>query len=337
MKRFFMMLTVLLMAPLSMFAQGKFKDVRQTYLWDVTLSMKGFNGAPDIYDQVVDVMIKDINSVTNERTEIVVVPFQDSKYCEVWREMATPAGKKALADRIRAYKNEKVTKTNISAPLQYAIDDIFSKDKIDILKLMTDGNDNANPKKLEEILSRWCEIAKEKDAYGYYILLTTAAKNGDLSLVLKGICNFEEIDVSNMLDGIADIRQINAAWDEGILINIRDDYGKEKRLDFIVFGGDGSIPAGFKIRFKTQPNPYVEINEVAEMQSDNSLIIPPKFLQPQKTLSQSLPQYYSDIILEYEPTEEMANGKFAFTRIVDNECNVILENKPVKTVRINVK
>ena len=97
-----MMLTVLLMAPLSMFAQGKFKDVRQTYLWDVTLSMKGFNGAPDIYDQVVDVMIKDINSVTNERTEIVVVPFQDSKYCEVWREMATTAGKKALAERIRA-------------------------------------------------------------------------------------------------------------------------------------------------------------------------------------------------------------------------------------------
>ena len=73
------------------------------------------------------------------------------------------------------------------------------------------------------------------------------------------------------------------------------------------------------------------------MQSDNSLIIHPKFLQPQQTLIQSLPQYYSDIILEYEPTEEMANGKFAFTRIVDNECNVILENKPVKTVRINVK
>ena len=45
-----------LLSSLGLFAQGQFKDVRQTYLWDVTLSMKGFNGAPNIYDKVVDVM-----------------------------------------------------------------------------------------------------------------------------------------------------------------------------------------------------------------------------------------------------------------------------------------
>ena len=86
---------VILMLSIGLRAQGQFKDVRQTYLWDVTLSMKGYNGAPDIYDQVVDVMIKDIRSITDERTEIVVVPFQDTKYCEVWRESATPEGKEA--------------------------------------------------------------------------------------------------------------------------------------------------------------------------------------------------------------------------------------------------
>ena len=338
MKRFFLDLMVLLLS-LSMHAQGQFKDVRQTYLWDVTLSMKGYNGAPDIYDKVVEVMVKDIQSITNERTEIVVVPFQDTKYDQVWREYATPEGKAAIIRRIRDYKNGKVTNTNISAPLQYVVDEIFTADKIDIMKLMTDGNDNVNPAKLHDILNRWCEIAKQKDAYGYYILLTNGAKNKDLSLVLKGICNFEEVDVSDMLDGIADIRQINSTWKEGILINIRDEYNKPKRLTFNVYSGDGSIPAGFKIHFKTLPNDYIEIDEVAEMNADNSLEIHPKFKKSQDELIQLLPTNspYNDIVLQYEPTPEMANGKFAFTRIVDEECAVMLENKPVKTVKIYVK
>lgn len=337
-KKFYLSLAILLLS-LSLHAQGQFKDVRQTYLWDVTLSMKGFNGAPDIYSKVLDVMVRDIQSITNERTEIVVVPFQDTQYCEVWREFATPEGKEAMIRRIRGYKNERITNTNISAPLQYAIDQIFTADKIDIMKLMTDGNDNVNPAKLQEILSRWCDIAKAKDAYGYYILLTDAAKNGDLSLVLKGICNFEEVDVSGMLEGIAAIRQINSTWKEGILINIRDEYNRPKRLTFNVYSGDGTIPAGFKIRFKTLPNDYIEIDEVAEMNADNSLEIHPKFKKSQQALIDELPTDYifRNIVLQYEPAPDMATGKFAFTRIVDCECAVLLENKPVKTVKIYVK
>lgn len=331
---------VILMLSIGLRAQGQFKDVRQTYLWDVTLSMKGYNGAPDIYDQVVDVMIKDIRSITDERTEIVVVPFQDTKYCEVWREFATPEGKEAIIKHIRNYKNEQVTNTNISAPLQYAIDEIFTTDKIDIMKLMTDGNDNVNPARLREVLEQWCEIAKQKDAYGYYILLTDAAKNGDISVVLKGICNFEEVDASQMLDGIADIRQVNNTWKEGILINIRDEYDKPKRLRFTIYSGDGNIPAGFKVRFRTRPNDYVEIDEVAEMESDNSLEIHPRFKKSQQALIEELPtgHLFGDIMMDFEPTPEMAQDpKYAYTRIVDKECAVLLENKPVKTVTIHVK
>ena len=330
---------LLLLLTMGLYAQGQFKDVRQTYLWDVTLSMKGYNGAPNIYDKVVDVMVRDIQSITDERTEIVVVPFQD-RALDIWREYATPAGKAALIKRIREYKNENITNTNISAPLQYAIDDIFTKDKIDIMKLMTDGNDNVDPARLREILNRWCEMAKRQDVYGYYIILTDAAKSGDVSVALKGICNFEEIDASDMLDGIADIRQLNNGWQKGVLINIRDEYNKPKRLTFNVYSGDGTIPAGYKIHFKTLPNDYVEIDEVAEMQSDNSMEIHPRFLKSQQALIDELPtEYvYSGIVLEYEPTPEMANDpKFAFTRLVENESAVLLENKPVKTVHIHVK
>ena len=330
---------MLVLSSWGVFAQGQFKDVRQTYLWDVTLSMKGYNGAPNIYDKVVDVMVKDIQSVSDERTEIVVIPFQD-RVLDVWREPATPEGKASIIKRIRAYDNKEVTNTNISAPLQHAIDKIFSTDKIDIMKLMTDGNDNVNPARLREVLEQWCEIARQKDAYGYYILLTDAAKNGDISVVLEGICNFEEVDASEMLEGIADIRQVNNPCKSGIIINIRDEYDKPKRLRFTVYSGDGNIPEGFKIYFRTRPNDYVEIDEIAEMGQDNTIEIHPRFKKSQQTLIEELPtEYvYSDIVLELDPTPEMAqDSKYAYTRIVDKECAILLENKPVKTVNIHVK
>lgn len=321
------------------FAQGNFKDVRQTYLWDVTLSMKGYNKAPDIYDKVVDVMIKDIQSIDNERTEIVIIPFQDTRYCEVWTEIATPAGKKSLINKIKSYNNTKVTHTNISAPLLYAIDSVFSTDKIDIMKLMTDGNDNINPQKIHDILDHWCDIAKRKDVYGYYILLTDAAKNGALSMQLRGICNFEEVDVtSGNFSGIADIIQETPAFAEGIAISVRDEYNKEKRLEFIQYMGNNA-PVGFQVHFKTRPNPYIQIDEVAEMQSDNSMVIHPKFLVPQDTLMRILPidNSYDDIIMDYSPTADMQVGRFQFTRLTDDSCKICLINKPEKTVRIYVK
>lgn len=320
-------------------AQNHAKDIRQTYLWDVTLSMKGYNNAPKIYDKVVDVLVKDINRIDNERTEIVVIPFQDNAHCEVWREPATPEGKRNIIEKIKAYDNGKVTNTNISAPLQYVISDVFSTDKIDILKLMTDGEDNVNPQRLHDVLDHWCEIAKEKDAYGYYILLTDAAKKGEISLQLQGICNFEEVDVTDgNYTGIAEIVQETPAFTEGIPINIRDEYNRPKRLEFVQYMGK-EVPVGFEIHFKTEPNPYIEVDEVATIRQDNSVEIHPHFLQTQDSLIHFLPTDHplSVATLHYEPTAAMQSGKFAFTRLTSNQCPILLINKPEKTVRIYVK
>ena len=59
--------------------QNRFKNERRIYLWDVTLSMKGFKGrTPDIYDKVITALEKDINTIIDEQTEIWVFPFQTS-------------------------------------------------------------------------------------------------------------------------------------------------------------------------------------------------------------------------------------------------------------------
>lgn len=313
-----------------------YKDIRMTYLWDVTLSMKGYNGSPNIYDKVVTAMIKDIESITNERTEIVVVPFQNSKYCDVWKEFATPQGKANLKSKIKAYKNDNVTNTNISAPLQYAIDEIFTTDKIDIMKLMTDGVDNVDPNKLKHILDNWCQIAKSKDVYGYYILLTDAAKeNGDLIIKLKEICNFETVDLSDGdMSGIGDIRQLNVSATKGIglVISVRDEYGEPKSVKFSSYGGD--VQPGYQVHFKTEDNPYIEIDEVVTMDENYSFEVHPKFKRSKSDIMAMSWESYNDITLQMTPVS--TDGPHKNTRLLDESTRVQLINKPEKTVSFYV-
>lgn len=281
-------------------------------------------------------MIKDIESVTNERTEIVVVPFQNSKYCEVWKEYATPEGKANLKSKIKAYKNDNVTNTNISAPLQYAIDEIFTTDKIDIVKLMTDGVDNVDPNQLKYILDNWCQIAKSKDVYGYYILLTEAAKeNGDLIIKLKEICNFETVDVSDGdMSSIGEIRQLNvsATKGTGLVINVRDEYNEPKSVKFSSYGGD--VQPGYQVHFRTEDNPYIEIDEVVTMDENYSFEVHPKFKRSKSEMMAMSWESYNDITLEITPIS--TEGPHKNTRLLDQSTRVQLINKPEKTVSFYV-
>lgn len=76
MKKIFTTLIALASFSLAFAQSGNVKDVRQTYLWDVTLSMMGkAPGAPDIWEQVKEAIITDIQQISDDRTEIVVIPF----------------------------------------------------------------------------------------------------------------------------------------------------------------------------------------------------------------------------------------------------------------------
>lgn len=56
---------------------AKVKDIRQTYLWDVTHSMKGkLKPNPNIWQPDKDALVADTQAISDESTEIVVIPFQ---------------------------------------------------------------------------------------------------------------------------------------------------------------------------------------------------------------------------------------------------------------------
>lgn len=332
MEDLYRLLFVFFFVHLSFFLVGqnsKFKDQRFTYLWDVTLSMKGYNGAPDIYDRVMESMIKDINKLSNERTEIIVIPFQNTAYCEIWNSNATKEGKEKLIHLIRNYKNDQVTSTNLALPLEYAIQHIFTPDKMDILKMMTDGKTSDSTKKqLTDIIAHWCKVALEKDVYGYFILLTDEAKDEEVIMSLNDACRFEVLNTPN----IGDIKGIE--FPKRIAYNIRDDFDKEIMLQMNVMVGEKSIPDGYRLHLFTVDNDYVEMDEIVEV-NDNRIKFTPRFKKSKEQLVSDLPmQNNENVVFKLEAADA---DQYPLIRLMNDECKLELINKPEKTLRIYVQ
>ena len=313
------------------------KDTRITYLWDVTFSMHGYNGAPDIYDEVVKALVEDICRISDPRTEIVVLPFQDTWYCDVWKVFATDKGKQEIIRKIRDYNNEKITNTSIAKPLTYAINNIFSSDKVDIMKLLTDGKDNVSPQEVSNILDNWCEIAGKKDVYGYYVMLTDQAKDGELVMKLQKICRFEAIDDM----GFQNI--ISVLPPEKISLNIKDDYSKPLIINLTTVN-DAEIPDGFKIHVRSleatseDGYPYIHIDETVTVGNNNTITLHPEFLLSLEDMRSCLPMDDTEtLVLSITPADGMDSGEYALTRIPDKNCIIELVNKPEKSLRFYVK
>ena len=336
------------MIPAITFSQsGNVKDIRQTYLWDVTLSMQGkAPGCPDIWNKVKEAMISDIKQISDDRTEIVVIPFQHEAL-ETWREFATPIGKASLIKKISNYqipryikagngfakaKSGGTTFTYLAPPLKYVVDNILSEDKVDVLKFMTDGEDEAKDGRYEKILKQWCEIAKAKDAYGFYIVLTEAAKAGKVVLENINPCRFDVVDVREQLT----LSFNTISPKESISFNVRDDYGKPLTIKFNK-SGNGNIPDGYKIHITSWSNPYIQIDEIVALKSDNSAEVKVQYLMKKEEMIQTLSTTYNEQIhFKAEPADGMDQLPYSMTRVLDNPSVMEMINKPEKTVKFHV-
>lgn len=341
MRRLLLCLIVVTLSLSSMAQSSKVKDVRQTYLWDVTLSMKGkVAGCPDIWEKVKTAIIDDIMQISDERTEIVVIPFQH-KALETWREYATPQGKAALVGKIKAYKlplfnfnGRMTTMTNLWAPLDYTVNNILTPDKTDILKLMTDGIPDMDQDKYEDLLHRWCQIAKQKDAYGFYIMLTDAAKQGLTTLEQINPCRFEPVDVSE-LDGTS-VSILVLSPQSTLAFNVRDDYGKDITIK-LTPSGSGNLPTGYKVHVYSEENEYIEFDQVVSLNADYTATVKASYKMTKEQMITSLSiEENENLFFKVEPADGMDEMPFAMTQILDDYTVCEMINKPEKTVKFHV-
>ena len=317
---------ILLTFCFEIFSQNK--SQRRIYLWDVTLSMKGFEGkTPDIYDDVVDFLKREINSITDESTEIIVLPFQES-ILEHWVVKATESGKEDIIKKITKYNNKNVTNTNIVVPMKTAQEKYINKDKKNLLFLLTDGKQTGGNHDLLNIIRNWDEYAAINDAYAVYVMLTEAAKDSE---IIGAIGEAKDIDVV-IEPGITDFIVLQP--EEMIRFNIKDDQDKPVNIP-LISKKDIALPENIKVKITSADNPYLKINETVIIK-DNSISF--KLNYDYQTLKDSLPENEKiNIHLELQNREEIKKKTGKIILISPNDLKLELINKPEKILKIHVK
>lgn len=309
--------------------QSRFKNERRIYLWDVTLSMKGYQGkTPDIYNEVVTALEKDINSILDEQTEIWVLPFQTS-ILEKWNVKATQAGKKEVIDRIKAFNNKNVTNTNITAPMQDVMKTFIKPDKRNVLILLTDGQQNASNYPLEtllDVINQWCEFAEKNDAYAFYVMLTQFAKNEELIKAIDSACRMYKGEGT-------DFNFVELLPQDNMKYNIKDDADKKLSIKMDC-KKRVTIPDDLKVRCYCEPNPYVDVDQ-SSIVKNGMIELEIKQKQNYNSLKQALPQDTNEkIILHFEIENK---EQYPLVSLLNKECCLELINKPEKILKVYVK
>lgn len=160
----------------------KLMDERRIYLIDLTRSMKGFNGAEDIFDGVKQQLSETINEITDTTSEIVFIPFTD-KPLDIFHE------KIAQKPAILKYISELDTKhgdTNILDAWKKG-EEFLDSTKINYLFMLTDGvhNTGAPIDRLYKKLADWHLRVDGKYEFAFYVLLSENAREKEISRIVE--------------------------------------------------------------------------------------------------------------------------------------------------------
>ncbi len=303
-------------------AQTKFKDNKNIYLLDITLSMFGYNGAPDIFDDVRKELITSIESISNPNTEIVVVTFQD-KIVNTWTAYATKEGKSNVIHHLNRIDEEqlKPTFTNIYSAWKKGCE-LVDPEKLNVIYLLTDGVQNtSNPSKtkLYDEIRSWGKFSHEKDYYAFLVELVENAKDEELRKVVKETSN------AQIISGIEFF--VFSIKNDKPIVNIND--GLVFNLDFI---GDrlSEIPEKFVCSLNLE-SPYFDLNKAEYYLSERPFEIKLVAKQNINTLQANL-----EPISNYKIKILFETDKYPNVKLLNNNINLQVNNKKEMVLKIKV-
>lgn len=330
MKRYRKLTPLLLLTILfstSLFSQNSFNvDKRYIFVLDITKSMCGYGGAPDIFDEVKSQLIDAINNIQDEDADIYLSTFQNS-IIDSWSEKATNNGKAKLIRNLKNIDCKKlpISYTNLVAAWE-EVERNINKDKMNIVFMLTDGEHNmpnVSKNNLLRKVENWDNLTANhsKGAYAFFVELVDAAvdpavrssvnKTGKVQIitgieffVLQLKDNKQVINIEDELVFSLDFEKDN--WNEKynnfsvtlVLEDDSDDFILEKenyRID--------ELPANVKIK---------SIKHIALLKSSR----PKKFDVPIK--------------VTYD------ESKFPQIKLLNNKINLQVNNKKEKILYLDI-
>ena len=301
---------------------NRFNEKKYIFLLDITKSMFGCCGSPDIFDEVRSHLITAIENINDPQTEIVLSTYQQ-KIISTWSIKATPQGKKELIDNLKKInaKNVPGQETNILGAWNEAKRHL-DKDKINIAFILTDGehNDPGVPiQKFYEEIPRWKEISSKQQAYIFIVELT------DLAIDQKAreiVAETKDVQIINGIEFF--VLEIN---ESNPIINLEDDLSFHFDLNKDNWNSKyNSLPLTLKI----ESNDFdLDTKDLKFSSLPLKVKLVPK--RPLEDIKKNLdPVSFTTVKVDY-PTKE-----FPQVKILNNSIKIQINNKKEKVLLIEV-
>lgn len=231
-----LVIIIFLFYSINSFSQRKtIVEKRYIFVLDITKSMCGYGGSPDILDEVVSQLIEAINNINDPYAEIYLSTFQDEIINAV-SVTGNDSGKKELVSFLKGIKcNElEITYTNIYSAWNDFENQLDDK-KMNIVFLLTDGEHNSKKISKDSLLDKikqWNNKSKEysNGAYVFFVELTDEAIDPQIRNATEGVNNLQIINgIEFFILEIKDSYQIvNIDEEMSIKIDLLKNYWKDK-------------------------------------------------------------------------------------------------------------
>ena len=307
-----------------------FKKERRIFLWDVTISMVGatqnadcpkgkkrsspdfnyagsgfpyYNEEKDIYDRTRDVLINKIMQITNESTEVIVLPFRNGIAGE-FRACADAEGKQYLKEQIMRWNDLRPGGTYTATCLKQAVDTYFTPDRINRLVLLTDGEpSDGEGQELLKYIHEWKGLSETMSTgcYLVYVMLTDEADNDRIKDVAED--NPDQIQIITPDQDFDEHVTIAVARNVSLYVRdyfsgkISDEGEGEFSLHYSFIEGS-EIPEDSGFYFTVVDNEFIEIDSDEKIEpEDGYFTIPFRFRKSFEDIYSALP-HDSDFVLE---------------------------------------
>ncbi|MCC8071533.1 MAG: VWA domain-containing protein [Bacteroidales bacterium] len=207
---------------------GAQREQNVVFLFDCTKSMKGYNGAPDIWEGAKAKLHNDLQR-RPEGTRVTVIPFQNAPL-ETYTFVAPDYDWAALEQRLDRYV-ENVTNTNLIAPWREA-QKLLDPQLKNSIYVITDGEHNMEGDWGAELRS-WC--GQQDNARAFIVELTENATNPVVTEIAENCPNIHRVApgvddvVYSEPAGLLDLELV--ASPDGQMLMLTTDVITEKQME----------------------------------------------------------------------------------------------------------
>ena len=224
MKRFVL---AFLLLSLPFMAYTQIIKERRVYYLDCSFSMelnKDVVSGKPLWDLVRDNLKKAIDNVSDETTELVVIPFafdsQPNPTLSPISAKATAAGKEMIKSKIDGLPMNKKTMTYHYVPIEDFYNNQVADDRITYMFLMTDGQDEDPRQRAKNLLKEWGSKFGNKNVFGFYVMLCNNAKSSKIEEIVEQqdhLWKVETADININLVRLKDNKVFNKRIDRELL------------------------------------------------------------------------------------------------------------------------